>query len=65
MGARSNAKLVETDDRFNQLGFTVDDLGCCKVIRHKIWGTNVFVGVIFTDAPPDCSQFERFNKSDS
>lgn len=53
----SNATLFETDERFNHLGFTVDDLGCCKVIRHKLWATNVFVGAIFTNAPTDCEIF--------
>eukprot|EP00112_Aurelia_sp_Birch-Aquarium-sp1_P022189 Seg6161.1 transcript_id=Seg6161.1/GoldUCD/mRNA.D3Y31 product="Methylmalonic aciduria and homocystinuria type D protein mitochondrial" protein_id=Seg6161.1/GoldUCD/D3Y31 len=61
----SNSTLFETDERFNHLGFTIDDLGCCKVIRHKIWGSNVFVGTIFTNAPPDCEIFKDFSQQTS
>jgi len=50
-GSHKNETLFETDDRFNQLGFRIEDLGCCKAIAHKEWGTNVFVGVLFTSAP--------------
>jgi len=50
-GNYKNETLFETDDRFNQLGFRIEDLGCCKAIAHKRWGTNVFVGVLFTSAP--------------
>ncbi|XP_065052615.1 cobalamin trafficking protein CblD-like isoform X1 [Rhopilema esculentum] len=57
----SNSTLFETDERFNHLGFTIDDLGCCKVIRHKLWSTNVFVGTIFTNAPTDCEIFKHFS----
>jgi len=46
-----NETLFDTDDRLNQLGFQVEDLGCCKVLMHKEWNSNVFVGMIFTNAP--------------
>lgn len=52
-----NRTLFETDDRFNQLGFDVEDLGCCKVLMHKQWKSNVFVGVIFTNAPVESHLF--------
>uniref|UniRef100_A0A1A7XWL8 Methylmalonic aciduria (Cobalamin deficiency) cblD type, with homocystinuria n=1 Tax=Iconisemion striatum TaxID=60296 RepID=A0A1A7XWL8_9TELE len=51
-GAYTNSTLFETDDRYAHLGFHVDDLGCCRVIRHSLWGTHVFVGTICTNAPP-------------
>lgn len=50
-GPYTNMTLFETDERFSLLGFSVEDLGCCKVLRHSLWGTNVFVGTIFTETP--------------
>ncbi|KAJ7417871.1 methylmalonic aciduria and homocystinuria type D like protein, mitochondrial-like protein [Willisornis vidua] len=52
-GPYTSTPLFETDGRYRLLGFSVDDLGCCKVIRHRLWGTHVLVGTIFTNAEPD------------
>ncbi|CAD7694137.1 unnamed protein product [Nyctereutes procyonoides] len=50
-GPYTNNTVFETDERYRHLGFSVDDLGCCKVVRHRLWGTHV--GSIFTNATPD------------
>ena len=50
-GKYSNAVLYETDERFRQFGFEIEDLGCCKVTRHHRWGSRSFVGSLFTNAP--------------
>ncbi|CAJ1078854.1 metabolism of cobalamin associated Db isoform X2 [Xyrichtys novacula] len=62
-GPYTNLPLFETDERYGQLGFKVEDLGCCRVIRHSLWGTNVFVGTIFTNAPPSSDIIRKLQGS--
>jgi len=49
-GSHSNAVMTETCENYESLGFTIDDLGCCKVITHSQWGSSVFVGSVVTNA---------------
>lgn len=51
--AYTQSSLFETDDAFQRLGFHISDVGCCKFIEHAVWGSKVFVGVLFTNAPHD------------
>lgn len=62
-GSYTNNTLFETDDRYRHLGFQIEDLGCCRVIRHSIWGTHVFVGTIFTNAPPNSFIMRKLQSS--
>ncbi|KAF7642625.1 hypothetical protein LDENG_00254230, partial [Lucifuga dentata] len=62
-GAYTNNTLFETDDRYRHLGFQMEDLGCCRVISHSLWGTHVFVGTIFTNAPADSLMMKKLQDS--
>uniref|UniRef100_A0A8R1DJY1 Methylmalonic aciduria and homocystinuria type D protein, mitochondrial n=1 Tax=Caenorhabditis japonica TaxID=281687 RepID=A0A8R1DJY1_CAEJA len=55
LGDYTNHTLFETNEAYKQMGFKIEDLGCCKVLQHACWGSNAFVGTIFTDAPLDSS----------
>lgn len=54
----TKATMLETDLRYRHFGFTIEDLGCCKIISHHLWGTHAFVGAIFTNASIESSEMK-------
>ncbi|VDM01695.1 unnamed protein product [Schistocephalus solidus] len=61
-GTTSDA-LTETDARLKRLGFLIDDIACCKILRHQRWGHQVSVGVVFTNAPPSLPMLANLQPS--
>ncbi|KRX27387.1 Methylmalonic aciduria and homocystinuria type D -like protein, mitochondrial [Trichinella nelsoni] len=59
----TNATLFETDERYSLLGFTVEDMVCCKVIKHPKFGSNVVVGTVFTNAPEYSAIIKEFSEA--
>ena len=46
--------LTECDEDITTFSDSLDlvSIGCCRALQHSEWGFNVFVGLLFTDAPP-------------
>lgn len=66
LGPYTNATMFETDERYRNFGFVIEDLGCCKVLSHHLWGTHAFVGSLFTNAPlnsPEIQEIVERHKS--
>ncbi|UJR21368.1 hypothetical protein I4U23_024460 [Adineta vaga] len=61
-GPPTSDALFETDERFRHFGLDIVDLGCCRVIEHLQYGTNVFVGCIFTSASKIDSNIQHLLK---
>jgi len=52
--------IQETSMEFNDIeNLSIEDLGCCKVISHKDFKSNVFVGTIVTSAEFDNDFFKE------
>jgi hypothetical protein len=52
-GARTSTTLFETDELMERMcnNLSIDELGCCRVLRHARFGSHAFSGCLFTDAP--------------
>lgn len=61
-GRSTNTSFIETDNQYSKLGFEIEDLGCCKVIKHHKWGTHTYVGCLFTNAPLSLTVLETMVK---
>ncbi|XP_067135984.1 cobalamin trafficking protein CblD isoform X1 [Centruroides vittatus] len=59
LGPYTNATMFETDERYRHFGFIIEDLGCCKVLSHHLWGTRAFVGSLFTNAPLNSPEIQE------
>ena len=52
-GCYSNETLTDCDEDFHRLSdiLSLEDIGCCRALRHTDWDFNVFAGLLVTDAP--------------
>jgi len=58
-----NLQVLETNDNFSGLGnIEIQDLGCCRVLSHKNFGLNCFVGTIVSNCPEDHKVFEMLRQ---
>mgnify|MGYP001047018166 FL=1 len=51
MESTCSTTLPETSDCYTQFGMEVQDLGCCRVLAHPLWGTHVMATLLVTNAP--------------
>jgi hypothetical protein len=54
-GSYSNETFTECDEDFYRLSesLSLEDIGCCRALRHEDWGFNVFAGLLITNAPKE------------
>eukprot|EP01100_Stratorugosa_tubuloviscum_P004663 TRINITY_DN2176_c1_g1_i1.p1 TRINITY_DN2176_c1_g1~~TRINITY_DN2176_c1_g1_i1.p1 ORF type:complete len:161 (+),score=55.98 TRINITY_DN2176_c1_g1_i1:107-589(+) len=50
-GLKGNGYLAETDDVILLLGYSIMELGCCKIVWHSNWKNFSFLSFLFTNAP--------------
>ncbi|XP_076159332.1 metabolism of cobalamin associated Da [Alosa pseudoharengus] len=58
-GYISSDSVLKMEEPVRHLGFRIEDLGSCKVIRHVFKGTQAFTGTLFTNAPSNSHIMER------
>ena len=54
-GSYSNETLTECDEDFHRLSdyLSLEDIGCCRALKHCNWDFNIFAGLLVTDAPAE------------
>ncbi|KAM6945363.1 metabolism of cobalamin associated Da [Aplochiton taeniatus] len=58
-GSPSSQTSLRADEEQSHLGFHIEVSGSCTVISHILRGTPLFVGTVFTNAPPYSHVVER------
>ncbi|NP_001297853.1 methylmalonic aciduria and homocystinuria type D protein, mitochondrial-like [Esox lucius] len=64
-GSNASHTLSTTDEQWGHLGFHIETSGSCTVIRHVLRGTPIFVGTVFTTAPPNSHVIGRLQGQSS
>ncbi|KPP57165.1 hypothetical protein Z043_125138 [Scleropages formosus] len=62
-GSSTNGTVSETDERQHLVGFHIEELGCCKVIRQALLEKHKLVGTVLTNAPPHSSVMKKLRGS--
>ncbi|XP_012705992.2 metabolism of cobalamin associated Da [Fundulus heteroclitus] len=55
----SSMIALRPEEQLQHLGFHIEVSGSCTVIRHVLRGTPLFVGTVFTNAPPNSAAVTR------
>lgn len=58
-GYTSSDSILKMEEPVRHLGFHIEHLGSCKVIRHVLKGTQAFTGTLFTNALSNSHIMER------
>eukprot|EP00835_Amoeboradix_gromovi_P002847 NODE_170_length_16226_cov_0.451169.p10 type:complete len:179 gc:universal NODE_170_length_16226_cov_0.451169:14523-15059(+) len=51
MNSKTNIVYADSSGCESVLKMDVVNIGCCKLISHKKWGTNIYPFTVFTSAP--------------
>ena len=54
-----NQNLFEIIERYRHFGFTIEEIGFCRVVTHHTLGTKSFVGSLFTNASIDSPELRE------
>jgi len=63
VAARTGTLVHQTNKNYNDIKcLSVEDHGCCEIIKHAKYGKNVFVGTIVTSMKADNFLFSMLNR---